>query len=394
MHLFLYGTSGVGKSTAIKRAMDALSITPAGFSTKKLSAGEGERVVLYPAGDPESAVTVAVLKRGGMERRPAAFDKAGVAALKSVRVGETVLMDELGFLENDAFAFQRAVLETLAFPCRVVGVIKQKSTPFLVAVREAGQVKLLAVTPQNRAEAQAAVEAFLKVPSLAEALLVEKGVTAIVGGGGKTTLMLRLARELSKKGSVVVCTTTHIRAPQNMSLLLGASEAAAARALKEYHVVCLAERETETGKLIRPQLPMETLASLADYVLVEADGSRGLPLKAHAAHEPQIPHCAKRVIYVVGADGIGKPVSEAAHRPELYARLIKKSQEAIVTPEDAALAVGTIKNAVAVINKVETAQELAYARAFAKVYEGRAAVCSLKSEQPLIELWENKSPLW
>lgn len=394
MHFFLYGASGAGKSTAIQKALEALSLTPAGFCTKKLVAGEGERVELYPACKPKNAVTVAAFKKGRMERYSAAFDEAGTASLQNVRVGETVLMDELGFLENEALSFQRAVLDTLAFPCRVVGVIKEKNTPFLVAVREAGQVKTLRVEPQNRATAQAAVEAFLKVPSLADALLVEKGVTAIVGGGGKTTLMLRLAKELSQKGSVIVCTTTHIRAPENMPLLFGASETAATRALKEHRVVCLAERETETGKLIRPELPMETLTELADYVLVEADGSKGLPLKAHAAHEPQIPPCAKRVVYVVGADGIGKKVSEAAHRPELYARLIGKSQESITTPEDAALAASTIKNAVAVINKVETAQALAYARAFAKAYEGRAAVCSLNSEQPLIELWENKSPSW
>lgn len=39
----------------------------------------------------------------------------------------------------------------------------------------------------------------------------------------------------------------------------------------------------ENGKLTAPRLPMEMLAALADYMLVEADGSRQMPLKAHAA---------------------------------------------------------------------------------------------------------------
>ena len=46
--------------------------------------------------------------------------------------------------------------------------------------------------------------------NLSEALQIRPGVTAIIGGGGKTTLMERLAHELSGKARVIVCTTTHI----------------------------------------------------------------------------------------------------------------------------------------------------------------------------------------
>jgi len=230
--------------------------------------------------------------------------------------------------------------------------------------------------------------------TLSEALLIKKGITAIVGGGGKTTLMLRLAKEQSLFGSVIVCTTTHILAPEGMELLQGASEESVREALQTHPVISLGEREAETGKLIAPMLPMETLIGLSDYVLIEADGSKGLPLKAHAAHEPPIPKEAKRILYVVGADGIGKKVIEAAHRPELYAKSIGKTTEDIVTPEDVALAASAIKDAVAVFNKVESERALRYAHRFCKAYGGRVAVCSLKSEQPLIELWENKSRLW
>ena len=229
--------------------------------------------------------------------------------------------------------------------------------------------------------------------TLSDALLVGKGVTAIVGGGGKTTLLMRLAWELSRGSSVIVCTTAHMLAPEGTPLFTGADEAAVRKALQMHSPICVGEREEGTGKLVRPVLPVETLAALADYVLVEADGSKGLPLKAHAAHEPQIPQAANRVLYVVGADGIGKKVKEAAHRPELYALLIGKMMEDVVTPVDAARAAGTIKNAVAVVNKAESERALKDARAFCSAYEGRAAICSLKSERPLIELWENKKRL-
>ena len=64
-------------------------------------------------------------------------------------------------------------------------------------------------------------------------LHVGRGVTAIIGSGGKTTLMEQLAKELSKKGRVVLTTTTHIRRPARYPVLEGADESAAAAALAE-----------------------------------------------------------------------------------------------------------------------------------------------------------------
>ena len=43
------------------------------------------------------------------------------------------------------------------------------------------------------------------------------------------------------------------------------------------------------GKFGPPEQSWAELCTLADYVLVEADGSRGLPLKAHLSHEPVLP---------------------------------------------------------------------------------------------------------
>ena len=60
---------------------------------------------------------------------------------------------------------------------------------------------------------------------LAKALDVQPGVTAIIGGGGKTTLMECLAEELPAQARVIVCTTTHIYPEQNMPCLVSTSEA-------------------------------------------------------------------------------------------------------------------------------------------------------------------------
>ena len=166
-------------------------------------------------------------------------------------------------------------------------------------------------------------------------LHVGRGVTAIIGSGGKTTLMEQLAKELSKKGKVILTTTTHIRRPARYPVLEGADESAAAAALAEKNIVCVGEA-AEDGKLCAPKISIEALARLADFVLVEADGAKGLPLKAHEAHEPVIPPCAQRVVTVVGVDGIGRPISEVSHRSARYAQLAGVDEETTVTPQLAA----------------------------------------------------------
>ena len=117
---------------------------------------------------------------------------------------------------------------------------------------------------------------------IAPLLHVGRGVTAIIGGGGKTTLMETLAGELSKKGKVIITTTTHICRPKQYETLLDADEAAVSAALERSGIVCVAS-QAESGKLCAPWLSMGTLAQLADFVLVEADGAKRLPLKAHAS---------------------------------------------------------------------------------------------------------------
>ena len=97
---------------------------------------------------------------------------------------------------------------------------------------------------------------------------VERGVTALIGGGGKTTLMYTLAEELRHRGTVVVTTSTHIQRPEQYPVLTAADDVAAA--LAEHGAVCVASESPE-GKLCAPALSFEALAALADFVLVEAD---------------------------------------------------------------------------------------------------------------------------
>ncbi len=162
----------------------------------------------------------------------------------------------------------------------------------------------------------------------AEILNIERGMTAIIGSGGKTSLMLRLAHELQKKSRVIVTTSTHIFPPQEIPVV---------QELHEPHACVCVGTPCENGKLTAPKQRFEELSLLADYILIEADGSKHLPLKAHLAHEPIIPKNAQ-VICVVGASGLFLPIEEAVHRHE---RFFELTGSPIATVEAVALALKT-----------------------------------------------------
>ena len=149
---------------------------------------------------------------------------------------------------------------------------------------------------------------------LYERLGVPCGVTAVIGSGGKTTLLRTLSRELP--GTVILTTTTHILPFEGVPLLTAPTEDEVRAALARSRVLCLGTPAPE-GKLTAPSLPFSLLEQLADYVLV----SRRLPLKAHAPHEPVIPKEAGCVLCVVGARGFDRPIREAVHRPEQFCTL-------------------------------------------------------------------------
>lgn len=209
-----------------------------------------------------------------------------------------------------------------------------------------------------------------------EALDIRTGVTAIIGSGGKSTLLSVLAQELAP-AAVVLCTTTHMFPPEGVPTLCTRDEREVADALAARRAVCLGAPAGD-GRLRAPLLPMDRLADLADYVLVEADGSRTLPLKAHAPHEPVVPDEAGEVICVAGLSGLGQPIRSCAHRPERYAALAGLGEDEPVTPAAAA----AVLNAEGLadryyLNQADDAAGEALARTLAGLLDRPAAYGSL-----------------
>ena len=206
---------------------------------------------------------------------------------------------------------------------------------------------------------------------------IPRGVTAIIGSGGKTTLMLHLAQRLP--GRRIVCTTTKIYPPQQLPIYTGADPAELSCLLDQHGCVCVGQPAAQ-GKLTLPLCGLDTLAALADYVLVEADGSKHLPLKAHLPGEPVIPPQAAQVLLVVGMTGIGQPICEAVHRPERFAQLTGKTPQAPAEALDVARVILREQLAHAVIlNQMDAGDLESAARQLANALPGPVYAGSVRS---------------
>lgn len=175
----------------------------------------------------------------------------------------------------------------------------------------------------------------IRVP-LAEALGIKKGVNAVIGSGGKSSLLKSLSLELSQKGSVLLTTSTHILPFSHCENICFSDEnihseeeaLENSKALLQRKVLSLWNKSQnpilclgtlgKNGKLSPFPLPFSTLEQMADYVLVEADGSKRLPGKAHGRNEPEIPKESQRTVLVFGASALHKPISEVIHRVEIF----------------------------------------------------------------------------
>ena len=211
---------------------------------------------------------------------------------------------------------------------------------------------------------------------LSALLNIRPGITALAGSGGKTTAMYLLARELQSYGTVLCTTTTHIFPPVHIPTASSLIELKFL--LRRHRCVCVGA-PASNGKLTAPQFPLSSLTSQADYILAEADGSKGLPLKAHLPHEPVIPSQANQTILLAGASGFGRPVQEAVHRPERFCQIAEIPPDAPVTVSKLAAVLFRERLADQIfINQVETPETLEQARQLAALLPWPVYAGSLK----------------
>ena len=154
-------------------------------------------------------------------------------------------------------------------------------------------------------------------------------IIAVVGSGGKTTLIKKLAETYRAEGkTVLVTTSTHMFIEADTLLTDDADTIL--RALKETGYAMAGLPSGEKIKALSPET-FRTVSAHADVVLVEADGSKGLPLKFPNATEPVIPEHPDEIIVVCGLNAIGKRAKEVCHRLELVQACLDIREDTVIT---------------------------------------------------------------
>lgn len=171
--------------------------------------------------------------------------------------------------------------------------------------------------------------------SITDELKINKrGIISFVGAGGKTTLMYRIAKELSEKGErVLVTTTTKIFPPDPVKsyvqILAKSTKDLSFRcnsSLPHPQVTVAAESVCpKTHKLIgyQPEF-IDDLYKTGHFhwILTEADGSARKPIKAPAAHEPVVPITTNYLIGLIGLSALNQPLTcDYVHRTEQFSKI-------------------------------------------------------------------------
>ena len=210
---------------------------------------------------------------------------------------------------------------------------------------------------------------------------------SFIGSGGKTTLLRYLSSRLD--GSVILTTSTHIFPFPDLPLVetgTGDLPSGHARIIQEIRsalsrsrVICVGQ-PLPSGKLTAPSasISFQELSCEADFVLVEADGAAGRPLKAHRPWEPVIPSCSDMTICVAGASGIGQPASRVCHCPDLFSSLAGMAPDEPVCEEHIAKVLNREDLADCyLINQADVLQEPEQALRLCRLIRKPACTCSL-----------------
>lgn len=168
-----------------------------------------------------------------------------------------------------------------------------------------------------------------------------KKIISIVGAGGKTTLVHKLAEEYRRKGqSVLVTTTTHMYVEADTDLSCDFFDVKD-KILKNGY--CMAgtpvrsgvQQEDEPRKM--QGIPYKLLdrlindmSDVLDYVIIEADGARHHSLKYPAANEPVIYPGTTDVIVVMGTWEKGRRCADVVFRYELMQQELGTAPDTIV----------------------------------------------------------------
>jgi xanthine dehydrogenase accessory factor len=155
-------------------------------------------------------------------------------------------------------------------------------------------------------------------------------IIAFIGSGGKTTRIKKLAKKYHNEGKkVLICTSTHMAVePETLitddpvkiiEQLETTGYVMAGRAAKNHKIQALSDAT------------YQAVCPYADIVLIEADGSKRMPIKYPNATEPVIYDNVDEIQLIVGLQAAGHPAKDVCHRLALLQQVYEIKDDTIIT---------------------------------------------------------------
>jgi len=247
---------------------------------------------------------------------------------------------------------------------------------------------------------------------LEEALGVRQGeMVSLIGAGGKTTTLFRLAKELrAKGGKILLTTTTKIFKPtkphvDRLFLVedIDAFSTEMAK-IKAPAIIGAGYRVDDEGKLIGlPPAWLDTLQQSRqfDSILVEADSAASRLFKVPSEIEPIVPKSSHFIIWVMAIKAIGQPLdSHVVHRTERAVSLLGVTPgtqltaahvlQLVIHPHGCLQGIPFTDRKVALLNQADSPDEIQRAKELAQAlvhlnFE-RVVIASYLKDDPVQEV--------
>ncbi len=153
-------------------------------------------------------------------------------------------------------------------------------------------------------------------------------IQAFVGAGGKTSLIKKYTRAYRAQGKKVFVTTSTRMFIEEDTLLTDDSNEII-RTLEEKGYAMAGIPEGQKIKALSRETYLQ-VCEKADVVLIEADGSKHMPIKFPNEKEPVIYKNVEEIIVVCGLHALGERAKEVSHRWELVKTCLGISENTVI----------------------------------------------------------------
>lgn len=151
--VFLTGERGIGKSTVLNKVIQNINCSLGGFIQDKELNGDKTIFKVISLYNPFKTYIIGIyhIKKAFLYKDINAFNMISREILdKSFNSRKLIILDELGFMEEDSECFKKSVFKILDSNTPVLGVLKECDSNFVRTIKNRNDVQVIKIDKMNR----------------------------------------------------------------------------------------------------------------------------------------------------------------------------------------------------------------------------------------------------